>query len=240
MIYLWNILIYQPIYNALIFIAQHITLQDVGLAVIVVTIIIRFALYPLSKKSIIGQYKMRALEPKLQAIKDQGLSKEAEARATMDLYRTEKINPFSGCLYLLIQLPILLALYSVFSHGISQPEHLYSFLSTEGLKSVFLGLIDITAPFLPLAILAGLTQSIQAFLAPAPSTPARKGDSNMQNQIAQSLSVQTKYVLPLIIVFIASKLAAAVSLYWVVANLFSIAQELYLRKTAQKKLAQSS
>ena len=173
MIYLWNILIYQPIYNALIFIAQHLTLQDVGLAVVVVTIIIRLFLYPLSKKSIVGQYRMRALEPKLKAIKAQGLTKEAEAQATMALYRDEKINPFSGCLYLIIQLPILLALYSVFSHGIAQPEHLYSFLSTENLKSVFLGLIDITKPFLPLAILAGITQAIQAFLAPAPATPRR-------------------------------------------------------------------
>ncbi|MDB5254732.1 MAG: 60 kDa inner rane insertion protein preprotein translocase subunit YidC [Candidatus Nomurabacteria bacterium] len=237
MIYLWNILIYQPIYNALIFIAQHITFQDVGLAVVVVTIIIRLALYPLSKKSIVGQYRMKALEPKLQAIKSQGLTKEAEAQATMALYKDEKINPFSGCLYLLIQLPILLALYSVFSHGISQPEHLYSFLSTENLKNLFLGLIDITKPFLPLAILAGVTQAIQAFLAPAPTAPSN-GEKNMQNQLAQSLSVQTKYILPIIIIFIASRLAAAVSLYWTVANLFSILQELYLRRTVRSKMNQ--
>lgn len=236
MITLWNTIIYQPIYNALIFIAQHLTGQDVGLAVIVLTIIIRLALYPLSKKSIVGQYKMRALEPQLQAIKDQGLTKEAEAQATFALYKDQKINPFSGCLYLIIQLPILFALYHTFSNGIDQPMHLYSFLNTDNLKNMFLGLIDITKPFLPLAILAGITQAIQAFLAPAPSAPSRAGDNNMQNQLAQSLSVQTKYVLPIIIIFIASRLAAAVALYWSVANLFSILQELYLRKTVRNKL----
>jgi YidC/Oxa1 family membrane protein insertase len=94
MITLWNIIIYQPIYNALIFIAQHITGQDVGLAVIVLTIIIRLILFPLSKKSIIGQYKMRALEPKLQAIKNQGLSKEAEAQATFALIKKKKLILF--------------------------------------------------------------------------------------------------------------------------------------------------
>ncbi len=236
MITLWNIVIYQPIYNALIFIAQHITGQDVGLAVVVVTIIIRLVLFPLSKKSIIGQYKMRALEPKLQSIKDKGLTKEEEAKATMELYKDEKINPFSGCLYLIIQIPILLALYRTFSNGIVQPQHLYSFLSTDNLKNMFIGLIDITKPFLPLAILAGITQGIQAFLAPSPSAPSRKGDNNMQNQLAQSLAVQTKYVLPIIIIVIASRLAAAVALYWSVANLFSILQELYLRKTVRNKL----
>jgi len=233
---LWNAAIYEPIYNALIFIAQHITAQDVGLAVIVLTVIIRLALFPLSKKSIVGQYKMRALEPKLQAIKSKGLTKEEEAAATFALYKKEKINPFSGCWYLIIQLPILFALYFSFSHGVVQPTHLYHFLSTEGLKNTFLGLLDITKPFLPLAILAGITQVIQAFLAPQPTAPNRTGDNNMQTQFAQSLAVQTKYVLPIIIIFIASRLASAVALYWSVANIFSILQELYLRKTVRNKL----
>jgi YidC/Oxa1 family membrane protein insertase len=236
MITLWNIFIYNPIYNLLIFIAQHVTMQDVGLAVIVLTIIIRLALFPLSKKSIVGQYKMRALEPKLQALKNKGLSKEEEAKETFALYKQENINPFSGFLYLLIQLPILLALYFSFSRGVSQPHHLYSFLNTDNLKNTFLGLIDITKPFLLLAILAGITQAIQAFLAPQPTPPGRQGDNNMQNQFAQSLAVQTKYILPLIIIFIASRLASAVALYWTVANLFSILQELYLRKTVRNKL----
>jgi membrane protein insertase Oxa1/YidC/SpoIIIJ len=73
-------------------------------------------------------------------------------------------------------------------------------------------------------------------LAPQPAAPGREGDKNMQNQFAQSLAVQTKYILPLIIIFIASRLASAVALYWTVANLFSILQELYLRKTVRSKL----
>lgn len=224
---LWNTFIYNPIYNALIWIAQHITAHDVGLAVIVLTILIRFILMPLSKKSIMGQYKMRALEPKLAAIKAKGLTKEEEAKETFALYKEEKINPFSGCLYLLIQLPILFALYFSFMNGVNQPEHLYSFLSTDGLRNTLLGLIDITKPFLPFAILAGITQAIQAFLMPKPAATSDKG---FQGQFAKSMGVQTRYVLPIFIIFIASRLASAVALYWVIANTFSIFQELYFRK----------
>ncbi len=109
--FLWDNIIYEPTYNALVFIAQHVALKDVGLAVVILTIVIRLVLSPLSKKSIVSQYKMRALEPKIAAIKARGLSKEEEAKETFALYRSEKINPFSGCLYILIQLPILFALY---------------------------------------------------------------------------------------------------------------------------------
>ena len=70
---LWNNFIYDPIYNTLVFVAQEISLGDVGLAVIVVTILIRLILMPLSKKSIVGQQKMRLLEPKLKAIKEKAV-----------------------------------------------------------------------------------------------------------------------------------------------------------------------
>jgi YidC/Oxa1 family membrane protein insertase len=233
---MWNTFIYQPIYNALIFIAQHVALQDVGLAVVILTILIRLVLYPLSKKSIASQYKMKALEPKIQAIKAQNLPKEEEARKTFELYKTEKINPFSGCLYLLIQIPILFALYRVFMHGIYQPDSLYAALSTEGLSNYFLGLVDITKPFLLFAILAGVTQALQAFLAPKPMVGGAD-EKGFQAQFAKSMSVQTRYVLPVLIIFIAAKLAAAVALYWTVANLFSIGQELYFRKTIRKQHA---
>lgn len=225
---IWNTFLYEPIYNSLIFIAQHIALKDVGLAVVILTILIRLILLPISKKGVISQYKMRLLQPKLDAIKTRGLSKEEEAKEQFALYKTEKINPFSGCLYLLIQLPILFALYFAFIRGIDQPTHLYSFLSTDGLKHMFLGFIDITKPYLPLAVLAGITQGIQAFLMPKPPVTT---DTGFQAQFTKTLSMQTKFILPIIIIFISAKLASAVALYWVITNIFSIFQELYFRKT---------
>lgn len=224
---IWNTIIYEPIYNALIFISQHVTAGDVGLGVVLLTVLIRFLLLPLSKKSIISQYKMRLLEPKLQAIRDKKLDKQEEAKEQFALYKTEGINPFSGCLFILIQLPILFALYFAFFRGVDQPDRLYSFLTTEGLSNMFIGLIDITKPFLPFAILAGITQGIQAFLMPKPTVSGE----GFQAQFAKSMSTQTKYILPIIIIFISMRLASAVALYWVITNLFSIAQELYFRKS---------
>jgi YidC/Oxa1 family membrane protein insertase len=232
---MWNTFIYEPIYNALIFIAQHISLQDVGLAVVILTIIIRLILSPLSRKSIAGQYKMRAIEPKLTEIKAKKLPKEEEMRQTMELYKQEKVNPYSGCLYILIQFPILIALNLVFVRGVYQPTHLYNTLSTQGLSNMFLGLVDITKPFFPFAILAGVVQALQAFLAPKPQTSGEEG--GFQAQLTKSLSVQMKYVFPILIVIAASRFASAVSLYWAVANLFSVAQELYFRRTIKRKLA---
>ncbi len=228
---IWNTFIYQPIYNTLIFIAQHVTAQDVGLAVIAVTVIIRFILLPISKKSIVSQYKMRLLEPKLQAIREKKLDKQQEAQEQFALYKQEGINPFSGCLYMLIQLPILFALYFVFFKGVDQPQHLYSFLTTEGLQNTLFGLIDITKPYLPMAILAGITQGIQAWLMPKPTVSGE----GFQAQFAKSLSTQTKYLLPIIIIVISARLASAVALYWVITNIFSILQELYFRKTLALK-----
>lgn len=233
---LWQNFIYEPIYNTLVFIAQYITFHDVGFAVILVTIIIRLVLFPISKKSIISQHKMKLLQPKLQAIKAKKLSKEAEAQETFALYRDEKMNPFSGCLYMLIQLPILFALYFTFLHGINQPDHLYSFLSVEGMNTTFLHFIDLTKPFIPLAVLAGITQAIQAFLSPAPDAGSGKDDS-FQGQFAKSMTVQMRFVLPVIIIFIASRLASVAALYWVITNIFSILQELYVRKTVRAKIA---
>lgn len=227
MITLWETFIYEPLYNALLYIASLLPGADIGLGVIVLTIIVRIILLPLSKKMIRGQFMMRKLEPKIRLIKDKKLTKEEESRQLFDLYKQEHINPFSGCLLLLIQLPILIALYTVFARSIVQPEHIYSFISSDGLNPLFLGLIDISKPFLPLAIASGIVQSVQAFLTPS---PVQSSEQTFQAQLAKSMTFQTRFVLPIIIIIFANQLAAAVALYWVVGGLFSIAQEVYFRK----------
>ncbi|HSE56876.1 MAG TPA: YidC/Oxa1 family membrane protein insertase [Candidatus Paceibacterota bacterium] len=231
---LWNTLIYHPLLNILVALAAVMPGKSLGLAVIVLTILIRLLLFPISKRAIRSQYALRALEPKVQAIKAKKLDKQEESRALFQLYKEEKVNPFSGCLLLLIQLPILIALYYVFINGINRPELLYSFISPEGIQPTLFGL-SITAPSIVLAIFAALTQAVQAFLTPKPPKPAESDKINFQSQLASSMSIQTRYVLPIIIFFIARNLAAAVSLYWVVSNLFSIGQEIYFRRLFKHK-----
>ncbi len=232
---LWNTIIYQPLLNALVIIASVMPGKSLGLAVVVLTILVRIILFPLSKRVIKGQYAMRALEPKIQEIKAKKLDKKEESQQLFMLYQREKVNPFSGCLLLLIQLPILFALYYVFISGLNEPELLYSFVHSEGIKQTLFGSIDITKPSLILAILAGLTQAVQAFLMPKPTASQQGSPDSFQGQFAKSMSIQTRFILPIIIIFIARNLAAAVSLYWIVTNLFSIGQEIYFKRLYKKK-----
>ena len=118
MIYLWDTFLYGPLFNALAFLVSMVPGGDVGVAVILLTLIVKTVLFPLSQRSIESQIKMNLLAPELKKIKDSGASKEEQAKQTFELYKHHKTNPFSGCLLILIQIPIIFALYYVFLKGI--------------------------------------------------------------------------------------------------------------------------
>lgn len=243
MAHIWNIFFYQPIYNILIFIVNNITFGDVGFAIVIVTVIIKLALYPLSKKSIRSQVLMKRMEPELKQIKKDFPNKEEQAKKTFELYKKYGTNPFSGCLVLIIQLPFIFALYYVFYKGLSfDPSLVYSFVKipTE-LNNNFLGLIEMHGKSLVLAVLAGLSQFVQAHL----SSPLKnKGEivkngneaesKGFQEQLSNSMQMNVKYVLPVFIAFIAYQISAAVALYWITSNIFTIVQEWYIRRSLTK------
>ena len=115
---IWNTVLYEPLLNALAFLVSIVPGGNVGLAVIALTILVKVLLFPLSQKSIESQAKMTILTPEIDKIKKSGASKEEQAKQTFDLYKKHKTNPFSGCLLVLIQIPIIFALYYVFYKGI--------------------------------------------------------------------------------------------------------------------------
>jgi len=227
---LWNAILYKPLVNILAFFVSVVPGGDLGLAVIVLTILVKLALFPLSKKSIESQAKMNLLAPELAKIKKSGASKEEQAKLTFELYKKNKTNPFSGCLLILIQLPIIFALYYVFLKELEFDSGLlYSFIQTpENINMHFLGLIDISQKSLLLAILAGVSQFFQAYFMPKPNL---SGDKNsFQDNFAKSMHVQMKYVFPVIVAFIAYSVSGAVALYWVTSNIFAIGQQIYINK----------
>ncbi len=236
---LWNTIFYQPIYNALIFIINHITFGNVGLAIIVLTIVVKFILFPLTKKSIKSQIMMKKMEPELKKIKKDYPNKEEQAKKTFELYKKYGTNPFSGCLVVLLQLPIIFALYYVFYKGLSlETGPLYLFIEApKVLITNFLG-IDIHAKSIVLALLAGITQFIQGYLA-APLKPkvevvtevASNEPKTFQEQMSDSMQMNIRYVLPVFIAFIAYSISGAVALYWITSNIFTIIQEWYIRRT---------
>lgn len=237
---LWNTVFYQPIYNALIFIINNVTMGDVGFAIIILTILVKFILYPLSKKSIKSQIIMKELAPMLKKIKTDFPNKEEQAKKTFALYKDYDINPFSGLLLVLVQLPVIFALYYVFLRGLSlETGPLYSFIQMPtSMHTMFLGVLDLHGNSLVLAILAGVSQFLQGYYAsplPKKDPNVKKEDQTFQEQLSDSMAINIKYILPVFIGFIAYKFSAGVAIYWVTSNIYTILQEMYIRRTLPAK-----
>ena len=239
---LWHTIFYQPIYNVLIFILNHVTFGDVGFSIIIVTLIIKLVLYPLTKKSIKSQILMKRMEPEIKLIKKEYPNKEEQAKKTFELYKKYGTNPFSGCLVVLIQLPVIFALYFVILKGLSLDTMIYPFLSKPAfIHTNFLGFIEMSSKSILLAVLAGATQFIQGYLASPVkakteiTTDTPNGEKSFQDNMTDSMQMNIKYILPIFITFIAWQISAAVALYFVTSNIFTIVQEWYIRKTIDNK-----
>ena len=115
MVNFFTAVFYQPILNLVVAIYNILPGHDIGWTIVILTVIIKAVLYPLSKKAIEGQKSLQNLQPKLEEIKKKHAGdKEASSRAMMELYRQEKVSPLSSCLPLLIQLPFFWAIFKVF------------------------------------------------------------------------------------------------------------------------------
>jgi YidC/Oxa1 family membrane protein insertase len=206
--------------------------------VILFTLTVKFALYPLYKKSITGQRKMKDVQPQVDLLKEKFKNDPKNLNLkTLELYKENNINPFSSLLVVFIQIPVLIAVYFVFSKGLLAHEGLiYSFIHFPvSINTNFFGL-DLTKMSVMLALVTGITQAIQARLTmqgqTLPEVKNKEGKPSFQEEFAKSMKIQMLYILPIFVVFIAIqlKLAAAITLYWVTANLFGIAQELYIKR----------
>jgi len=232
---LFKAVLYQPLLNLLILFYIYLPGHDFGIAIIVLTIAIRLVLYPLMAQSIRSQKVLSELQPKIRELqKKYKDDKEKQVKETMDLYKEAKINPFGSFLPLLIQLPILIALYQVFWKGL-QPgsmSNLYSFVPNPGvIDPTFLGLINLSEASIILAFIAGITQFVQTKM----MTPAAKTDKGQKasSQISDRMQNQMLYMLPIFTVFILWKLPAAIGIYWIVTSLFSIVQQYFILKSSK-------
>ncbi len=204
-------------------------IPDIGVVIVLLTIIIRILLMPSFHKSLKAQKQLTSLQPKLNEVREKYKNdKEAQAKAIMDVYKEQKVSPFGSCLPLLIQLPLLLALYQVFMLGLGNrdlQEYLYPFVQNPGiLDPNFFNLINLANPNIWMGVVAGLAQFVQSkMMIPPPS----KGNDAMAN----ALAIQTVYILPLLTVFISLKLPAGLPLYWLVTTLFAIGQQYYIMRS---------
>jgi YidC/Oxa1 family membrane protein insertase len=226
--YLFNLLLYQPLFNILVLLYEYIPGRSFGLAIIILTIAIKLILYPLGSKAIKSQKELSGLQPKIKEIQEKYKDKEEQARELMGLYKKEKINPFSGFLPLFIQLPVLIALYRVFWKGFdpSQLSLLYGFIPSPGsISSLFLGFLDLAKSNAWLAVLVGVTQFLQIKLAMPKNNPQKKS-----NDFSAHLQKQMQYFMPVFITFVFLSLPAALGIYFIVSALFTIVQQYLILK----------
>lgn len=241
----FNTFFYEPLYNGLVFLISVIPGADVGLAVVTLTLLVKIIILPLSHRSVASQAKMRSIEPEIKKVKEHHKDKQEQARQVMDLYKKHGVNPFSGCFLMLVQLPIIFALYWVFFKGLANnidQNLLYSFvIAPEQINMRFLGLIDMSQKNIILAALAGISQYFQMKLS-MPSIPSGDGEKkkdgtlSFKDEFAKNMNVQMRYMLPGIVFFVAYSISSAVALYWLVSNLFSIGHELIVKRKADKLL----
>ena len=226
---IFNETLYRPLFNGLIFLYNTVSFHDFGVAIILLTVIIRLILFPLNQKAIKSQKAMNTLQPQIKEIQQKFKDDRVkQSQSLMELYQKNKINPAGGCLPLLLQLPILLALYQVLWNGLN-PERLnalYSFISRpEAINPIFFGFLDLSKGSPAMAILAGIFTFWQSkMMFSKSSLKGNPGDfSAMMNK-------QMLYLMPLMTIFIAWKLPAGLALYWVVMTLCGIGQQYLILK----------
>lgn len=203
---IFNLILYQPLFQTLVWLYKYI--GDFGLAIIVLTIIIRIILYPLNRKSLKMQKAMTALQPEIKKMQEQHKNdKVKQAETMMSLYKKHKVNPLSGFLPMLIQLPILIALFKVFV-DLSKNSGL--------IDPMFLNIIDLSHRSVILSLLAGATQFWQSKVV----------------VIGQKSAFL--YFMPLITVFIGFSLPAGLPLYWITITLFGIGEHYVYTRNNQK------
>ena len=243
MIELFNLILYQPLLNLLVFLYNILPFHDIGLAIIILTIIIKLILHPFSTQSLKSQRALQKLQPQLEELKrkykDQ---KEKLASEMMLLYKKEKVNPFSSCLPLLIQLPFLIAVFQVFRSGLN-PESLnllYPFVQNPGqLNPISFGIINLAEKNLILSIFAGLAQFFQAKMMITKKPPANIAGSKDEGMMAM-MNKQMLYFMPVMTVIIGMSLPGGLILYWFLTTVLTIFQQFYLFKKDKKAIIKIS
>jgi len=230
----FQVFLYQPLFNALIFIYNLLPGHDLGIAVIILTLLIKVLTLPLNVRAFKIQQAMAKIQPQIKEVQDKHKGKpEEQAKAVSEIFKREKVSPFSSLVPILIQLPILLALYQLFWRGLwLENNYLYSFIAKpEFLSPISLGILDLSKPSLLIALLAGLAQLFQSLT--MPSSVNKSGD-DVKDKMMRAMQKQTMFIFPLLTIFILVKLPSVLGLYWLVTSAFTVLQQYILMKPNRK------
>jgi len=247
--FIYQTFFYKPLLNALIILINAVPGHDVGVAVVILTIAVKFMIFPFQHKGMIVQKKIKKIEPEVDKIKKEHKSDpQIQSQKIMALYKEHGINPFAGFVGMLIQIPVIIALYRVFMSGLDfDLEKVYSFVivpSIDIVQTKFLGLIDLTQTNYVLATLAGISQFFQiSFSNPFAGQEKVKQDrvkEDFKGELMKNMGTQMKYIMPFFVFFVVLKFTAIIGLYWTTMNVFAIIHELIVRNKSQKLLHENS
>lgn len=232
---IYSAILYRPLFNILVFF-YNVGWSNIAVAIVLLTAFIKLLLWPFFMQSIRAQKAMQTLQPKIEELKAKYKDdKQKLGPALMELYKTEKANPLSSCLPLLLQLPFLIAVYQVFTAGLANKgmDILYPFITNPGTINVWAFGMDFSQKSWLIAVLAGIAQFWQTRMMlkkkPMPTNSALPAGS------AEMINKQMMYMMPAVTVFIGASLPSGLAFYWLVMTLFGVFQQwLVLRKDTEK------
>lgn len=232
---MFEIIIVRPLLNILYFFYATIPGHDFGVAVILLTAAVRLLLWPLASSQLHSQKAMTKIQPEVKKIQEKYKNDPQKMNAAvMELYKEKEVNPFSSCLPLLLQLPILFGFFYVFRKFSNEAfvsggylNEIYPFIKNISwikefiatnltINTTFLGIVDLAKPNIWLGVAAGVLQFVQSKML----MPKQE-----EKDAASMLTAQMTYLFPVLTVFIAITLPSALPLYWVVTTLFAILQQ---------------
>lgn len=239
---LWNGLFYRPIYNGLMYLTSVMPSRDLGLAIILLTILIRTILLIPSQKAMRAQKRMQEIQPRIEKLKEKYKDdKQRIATETMAIWKEAKISPLSSCLPILLQLPFLIALFYAISSGLNPDNGYllykdYAGFDYTNINVNFLGLLDLTKVNLyVLPLVVGALQFIQMKLTMSKKAPKadNKATKDMSAQFAAANNMMI-YVMPVMIAVFTASLPAGVGIYWGTSTLYGTIQQLFVNKEKSK------
>jgi len=236
MSFIFNTFFYKPLLNILGVIITIVPGHSLGAAVIILTLLVSVLLLPLSIRMRRSQHAMQEIQPEVEKLRQQVKDKNEQARRMMELYREHKVNPFSGFLFILVQIPLFFALFKVLKNLNELTRDAYDFLPLfPPFNPIFIGGIDLTTPHIAFAVSAGVFQLIQGLL----MLWGQPKQQKPSGEFAAALQKQMTFTMPLFIAFISMQLPSAMALYWTTLSLFAIVHEgfgrLYGKHTGHNK-----
>ncbi len=248
LLFIYNDLLYYPLFNLMVFFYNVVPGQDIGIAIILLTLLVRIVLYPINNKSIKSQKRLQEIQPEMKKLQNKYKeNKQEQAKKLMELYQKHKVNPLSGCLPLLLQFPILIALYHVFINGFKDESLniLYPFVYNPGhIDAISLGIINLSETNIYLAVIAATLQYFQSKMLMGGKTKEKEDDEKEKKEktaeektqdFAQSMTKNMIYIMPVLTFVFAMSFPSGLALYWAVTTLFAIAQQHIITKKEEKR-----